>query len=148
MINKWARGSTSGHHQMYPRCDSFKMLLAQAGSSIFLVGFLFLVKTTLLALLSSHDSGLIPGHGHTGAPSYSHPDTARILPRSDLMASLQLLENDADCASLLKCLDFGLEVNVEDPEEFTSCKTSFIQCKSRGLLHHLYKILEAIDEVG
>ena len=114
-------------------------VLAQAGSSLSLLAFLYLVKIVLYTVFSG------PG-GHapvligqdlvqTGAPS-----------KEELRESFRALRSSPNCSALLGCLNFGLSVREDIGEEgIARCKQNFLQCRDEGLLHHLDNLLEAVD---
>ena len=130
--------------------DSVRLMVAQAGSSISLVCFLFVVRILAWNILSSsYGSQVVPFYPDN--PSEDQVQVANyqnIVDKKTLRESLRLLEENQDCSNLLSCLNFGLDINVENAKDFQRCKRSYLKCKSHGLLPRLNQLLEAVDRVA
>lgn len=134
-------------------------LLAQGGSSFSLLCFLFLIKVLIFQLFTTQSPSL-PNSGNSAtssSSSYGHlfpmlPYQFQLgfqgqqqLKKHQLKVSLDALQTSEECSRLLSCLNYGLEVRIDDAREFQDCKQYYLGCKSQGLLHHLNSVLEAVD---
>ena len=137
-------------------------LLAQGGSSFSLLCCLFLTKVLIFQLFTTqspslpHSKGAGSSAGDAAAsgnmfPMLSNPFQSGFqggpqqLRKHLLKESLSALQESEECSKLLSCLNYGLEVKIEDAGEFRDCKQYYLRCKTQGLLHHLNRVLEAVD---
>lgn len=124
-----------------PEC--LRLLLAQAGSSLSLLCLLLVVKVVLLQLLSQPRS---PQQVVVVQEEPSH--------RRDLRHSLKLLQQSPDCSSLLQCIEDDLiSVDLVDNDDadddqkwVAACQENYRGCERQGLMHHVDKILEALED--
>ncbi len=72
--------------------------------------------------------------------------TASRASKAELESSLRALQRSPECAGLLRCLSYSLEVNARSLEDREGCRKSYVRCGEQGLLGHLNRLLEALDE--
>ena len=125
-------------------------LLAQGGSSFSLICVLFLIKVLIFQLFTTQSPSL-PNAGESKHifPMFPYPFRSlqgeNQLRKHLLKESLAALQQSDECSRLLSCLNYGLEVRIENAGEFQDCKQYYLKCKSQGLLPHLDRLLEAVD---
>ena len=135
----------SSPYNTYNPGDSLRFILAQAGSSVSLLCFLVIIKMLMFQLLSQGGGQALPSVVPT--QDLSVPQTQVFHEdKRELQSSLHALQQSPECSKLLQCLDYGLELRVNNASDYEWCKRNYVKCKSQGLLHHLNRLLEAVDE--
>ena len=75
-----------------------------------------------------------------------HSYTHEILLKLCILSSDPILDKKNAFVFARRCLNYSLEVNVRSWEDREECKRSYVGCKEEGLLDHLNRLLEALDE--